>query len=143
MSGLTISEIRTALAEQIRNNIERDTNVYAHPQGDYQYPAITVDFAPDYLDYWETFGPNGIAAVRFVLRIEPAGTLLESSAIALDDYLSCGTGNGSSVIDAVMSDVTLGLTGCNVHITGVTVDPVTATAELAVEVNINKVGANA
>lgn len=143
MSGLTLSEIRAALGNQIRTNIDREINVYDVPHGDYSYPAITIGHAPDYLDYWLTMGSAGHSAVRFILRVETGGTTSESATIALDDYLSAGTGNGSSIIDALMADQTLGLAGCTSHIRGVTVDPLSITAELLVEVTIKKVGANA
>ena len=66
-----------------------------------------------------------------------------SAGIALDDYLSAGTGNGSSVIDAVLADRTLGLAGCDCVITSATVDATTVTARLSVSVTVNKIGAAA
>lgn len=150
MSGLTLSEVRTALADQIRAGLARDTNVYSHPHGSYAIPAITIDAASDYLDYFVTMTGAGFAAARFVVRVEPKGSSVtdrppdvKSAAIALDDYLSAGAGNGSSIIDAIYADKTLGLTGCTCQVSSVTVNTESMTAELAVEVTIKKVGANA
>ena len=142
--GLTIGTIREALAEQIDNYLERDSNVYARPVGDVQYPAITVGYGTgDFITYWETFGERGISSMRFVLTVETAGMDAESASIALDDYLSVGTGNGSSLVDAVHSDPTLGGVVAASVIRSVAVDPITLTAELEVEIHTNKVGAEA
>ena len=145
MSGLTISEIRTALAAQIRDNVARDVTVDEYPNtGTTRYPRTTVDYAEDFVDYWVTFGSAGVAAIRFVLRLEVGSSVgREDVAKRMDDFLSAGTGNGSSIVDALYADNTLGLAGCTANLQTATVDPASLTAELAVEVHINKVGANA
>ena len=144
MSGLTLGDIRNALAATITNGVDRQTNVYPYPVGDPKLPCITIEpDTGDYVDYWLTFGSAGLAAVRLVLVLEPGGNDPVSAAIALDDYLSAGTGNGSSVIDAVLADRTLGLAGCDCVITSAQVDATTVTARLSVSVTINKIGAAA
>lgn len=144
MSGLTLGEIRNALATTIADGIDRQTNVYAYPVGDPKLPCITIEpDSGDYVDYWLSFGAAGLSAVRLVLLLEPGGNDPVSAGIALDDYLSAGTGNGSSVIDAVLADRTLGLTRCDCVITSASVDPVTVTARLSVTVHISKIGASA
>lgn len=143
MSGLTLGEVRNALAATITAGVDRQTNVYAYPVGDPKYPAITIEPESDYVDYWLSFGSAGLAAVRMVLVLEPAGNDPVSAGIALDDLLSAGTGNGSSVIDAVLADRTLGLAGCDCVITAATVDAATVTARLSVIVHIAKTGASA
>jgi hypothetical protein len=61
----------------------------------------------DPIDYWVTFGAVGLAAVRFDVVLEVAGA--DQSAVRrLDDFLSVGTGNGSSLVDAVFKDPTFG-----------------------------------
>lgn len=142
MSGLTLADIREALADQIRSNVDRQITVATYPT-DVPPPSVMLEADNDYVDYWLSFGSSGVAAVRFVLVVEPGGTDPKSAAIALDDFLSAGTGNGSSLVDAVMADTTLGLTGCNAVLTTVTVDPLTITARLSVTVHISKTGANA
>ena len=144
MSGLTLGDIRNALAATITAGVDRQTNVYAYPVGDPKLPCITIEpDSGDYVDYWLTFGAAGLAAVRMVLVLEPGGNDPVSAGIALDDYLSAGTGNGSSVIDAVLADRTLGLAGCDCVITSATVDATTVTARLSVSVTVNKIGAAA
>jgi hypothetical protein len=142
MGGLTLSEIREALAEQLRNNIARDTNVRAYPPMP-PPPGILVDLAPDPVDYWMTFGTAGISAVRLVLKVDPGPGEEESAARRLDEMLSAGTGNTSSVIDAVMEDRTLGLTGVTCVARDVSYDPETITFTLGVDVTVKKSGANA
>lgn len=142
MSGLTLRDIREALAQTITAGISRQTNVYPYGVGDPKFPAITIEpDSGDYVDYWLTFGSAGLAAVRLVLVLEPGGNDPVSAGIALDDYLSAGTGNGSSVIDAVLADRTLGLAGCDCVITSASVDATTVTARLSVSVTVNKIGA--
>jgi hypothetical protein len=145
MSGLTLSDIRAALKAQLDAKLTgRDQTVHAHPQGDYTYPAIVIDLDDgDSIDYWETFGPGGLACVRFVVLVETAGLDKESASIARDDYLSVGSGNGSSIIDAVHADPTLGLVGCTAKASLQGTDRASVTAEFLVEVHIHKVGAEA
>lgn len=144
MSGLTLGDIRNALAATITAGVDRQTNVYPYPVGDPKLPCITIEpDSGDYVDYWLSFGSAGLAAVRLVLVLEPGGNDPVSAGIALDDYLSAGTGNGSSVIDAVLADRTLGLAGCDCVITSATVDATTVTARLSVSVTVNKIGAAA
>jgi hypothetical protein len=143
MSGLTLATIREALATTIRNGVNRQVTVTAYP-ADVPPPAITIEpDSGDYVDYWLSFAGAGLAAVRFALVVEPGGNDPKSAAIALDDFLSAGQGNGSSVIDAVMADRTLGLAGCDCVITAAEVDAATITARLSVTVHISKIGANA
>ena len=140
--GLTIGTIREALADQIDNYLERDSNVYARPVGDVQYPAITVDF-PDgeYVDYQETMTGYGVSAVRFIIVVETAGMDREAASIAIDDYTSAGQGNTSSIFDAILSDVTLGGVVATTMVSSPTVDRFTQVAEFPVEIHTNKVGA--
>lgn len=145
MSGLTLRDIREALATQIRDAVAEPTNVYAYRVDNPQPPYIIVDPDAEYLDYFAggTFGSAGMSKARFSLEINPASNDTESAGIALDDYLSAGTGNPSSVIDAIMANPTLGLTGCTVHEFGVLVDPLAVTARLSFSFTISNVGRQA
>jgi hypothetical protein len=141
MSGLVLSEIREALASTIRAGIGRQTTVYAYPVEDPAPPAVTIEPDATYVDYWSSMGGRGLSIIRFVLVLEPAGNDLPSALRRLDDYLSLGTGNTSSLVGAVMADRTLGLTGCDCTLVDCAVDPATAIARLTVEVHVSKIGA--
>ena len=152
MSGFTISEIREALADQIRNNLTRDTKVYAYPIGEVPGPAVHIfpSGNGEYVDYWQTFGPEGLALVAFDVIVDPGGQdSMADAARRLDDYLSCGTGNGSSVIDAIgAADTTgrrwsLGLTGVTVEFGTVSFDAASFTARISLRVTVAKSGAAA
>ena len=144
MSGFTLSEIREALRAQLVANLVDDISVHAHPVGSYEKPAVTIDLDDgDSIDYWETSGPAGLAGARFVLLVETGGVTREEASIARDEFLSVGTGNGSSVIDAIHATPSLGLTGCTAKASLRATDSASMTAEFLVEVHINKVGANA
>lgn len=149
MAGLTLSTIREALKARFDSDtIARQLDVKAYRvTGASVYPRLTIEADPgDYIDYWVTFGSVGLSTVRFVLVVESgplndAGFADESARRRLDDFLSVGTGNGSSVIDAVMSDPTLGGVVATCHIPRAEVDDQTATARLPIEITLNKVGA--
>jgi hypothetical protein len=145
MSGLNLTELREAVANQLRDNVQTDREVTVKPYPDgkaTQGPVITIWADPDYVDPWQSFGANGLALVRLMLRLDPrVGTDIPSAHRRRDDFLSIGVGNPSSILDALMVDTTLGLTGCNVHGAAITVDDTDITAEIVVEIRIYKVGA--
>lgn len=141
MSGLTLSEIRDALADQIADYLGDGTNVRAYPV-DCPPPSVLIEFdSGDAIDYFLTFGSSGLAEVRFSLVLQVGGSDPVSAGRRLDDYLSVGTGNGRSLIDAVMSNRTLGLTGCDVVVTSCEPDSQSITARVGVTVHISKQGA--
>jgi hypothetical protein len=148
--ALTISPIREALKAQLNavlSGRESDVKTY-RVTGASVFPRITIEADPvDYIDYWVTGTSVGLATVRFVLVVEAGpvnaeGFADESARRRLDDFLSVGTGNNSSIIDAVMSDTTLGGVAETCHIPRAEVDDATATARLPIEVHVKKVGAN-
>lgn len=147
VSGYTLSEIREAMATQIRNNITREATVKPYPDGKVAPgESITITAAPSYVpEYWVTMSSSGFARASFILELDPwkSGADVKSRHTRRDDYLSAGTGNDSSIIDALMSDPTLGLTNCTIQIGEVLADETDVSATIAVDVKIKKVGANA
>lgn len=137
MSGLTLPTIREALAAQLKANIARDVTVRAYPPAA-AGPSITIRSASDFLDYWVSFSAAGLSTVRFDLVIDPGGADLESALRRLDDFLSAGTGNGSSVLDAVLADLSLGIAGATTHIQGASADSDSASGVVTVEVHVMK-----
>lgn len=140
--GLTLREIREALASTIRDGVERETTVLAYRAVSSSFPLIALEPDSDYVDYWQSFGSSGIAVVRLSVVIVP-GKADESARIRLDDFLSAGTGNGSSVVDAVVADPTLGGVVRTVQVGAVSVSdgdggPV---AVIPVTVYVGKIGA--
>lgn len=108
MSGLTLQAIRVALATQISANLARGTSVHPYDPGDHTQPAVVIRAADDYIAYFGTMGPNGVSDILLDVDVEVAAAQSASAYIAMDDYLSAGTGNDSSVVDAIHSDRTLG-----------------------------------
>lgn len=142
MSGLTLSEIRAAIGTQLRDNIDRQTNIDVDSEGK-PAPVLRLFLQQsDPIDYWGTFGSTGIAEARFDLVIDP-GNVDQSAVIRLDEYLSVGTGNTSSVIDALMEDVTLGGAVQTCRINSSQYDQENVTATLSLTVVCRKQGANA
>ncbi len=140
--GLTLSQIRTAIHDQLRANLSRDVNVDATGEGK-PAPVVRVQLRPsDPIDYWVTFGESGIAQAAFEVQVIPANT--DQSAVKrLDDFLSVGTGNGSSVVDALMADKTLGGVAQTIQINSSSYDPDEITATFELTIVLKKSGANA
>lgn len=106
--AVVLEVIHRALATQIANHLARDTNVYPFPVDLPVIPAISVHPASGtYIDYFSTFGPNGTSDLKLRLKLE-VDSDAESVAIQICDYLSVGTDNNSSIVDAVHFDRTLG-----------------------------------
>ena len=112
-----IQAIRRALAAQIRANIADDIDVYAYPNEGPTMASITVyPAAGDYVSYFKTMGSNGQADLVFRLKIEVGSNEIESIEMRLDRMLGSGSGNTSSVIDAILVDHTLGGTVSSVFV---------------------------
>lgn len=142
----TISDVRDALGAQLRSELGGDINVDVDNEGK-PPPVVRLFLGSPPVQYWGTFGANGLHEVRFLLTIDPAGN--DRSAVRrLDEYLSVGTGNGRSVIDALLSDVSLGGIAQTLRVDGfdygesLEPDP-SVTATLEVLVTLKKQGANA
>lgn len=144
MAGLTLSTIREAIAAQIVGYTQRAVNAKAYRVGGTPTRQVVIEpDVGDYIDYWVTQGgPVGLARVRLVIVVE-ADNADESARRRLDDFLSVGQGNGSSIVDAVMSDPTLGGLVDTCHIRSAQVNDNLVVARLGIEVHVHKIGAEA
>ena len=137
--AFTLSAVREAIGAQLRANLTNETNVDVDGAG---MPApvirLVMDAPPD---YFGTFGPDGVCECRFRLEIDPAG-VDQSAVIRLDDYLSVGTGNGSSVIDALKADQSFGGAVSGMKYEPGEYDPINVTADLVLTFIAMKQGAN-
>lgn len=104
--GADIGAIRQALVDQIRNNLDRATNVYRY-QTAWALPAVTIEPSDPYISVYETFGPNGLSDIEWDVCVNVTAAELDDAEAAMDDYLSIGSGNNSSVVDAIHADVSL------------------------------------
>ncbi len=148
--SLTLSAIREAIGNQLRNNLTgapgNQVNVDVDGEGA-PMPRIRLELQPsDPIDYWLTMNGstgNGVAEVRFNLIVEVAG--VDQSAVQrLDKFLSVGTNNGESIVDALLASKTLGDVVETIHISGVSeYDAANVTATLPLRVVCRKQGANA
>jgi len=106
--SVDLQAIHRALAAQISAGLGRDTNVYPFPVSDPVFPCISIYPGSDsYVSYFVGFGPDGAADLNLRLKLDVDGDF-ESIAIKICDYLSVGTGNRSSIVDAIHSGRTLG-----------------------------------
>jgi len=136
--AFTLSVIRTAIYDQLRANLDRETNVSVDGR-EMPPPVIRFELTST-PDYWETFGVDGMCAVEARLVLDPGG-VDESAVKRLDEYLSVGTGNNSSVIDALMADKTFGGAVDALEVRPGAYDADTVTAELLLRFVARKQGA--
>jgi hypothetical protein len=138
--AFTLSTIRAAIKAQLTTNIGGEINVDVDGAG---MPAPVIRFElTESPNYWGTFGPNGMCSVAGRFLIDPAG-VDQSAVLRLDEFLSVGTGNGSSLVDAIYADVTFGNTISTLTIEPGDYDADNVTAELLVTFIAMKQGANA
>ena len=132
--ALTLSTIREAIGAQLRANLSREINVDVDGAGS---PApvirLELDVPPT---YYESFGPpRQLQSVTFLVSLDPAGA--DQSAVRrLDDFLSSGTGNGSSVIDALDTDPTFGGVAMQFDYEPRDYDSINVTATFALTVHV-------
>lgn len=111
MAGLNIGEVRDALAKQLTDRfVSRHTNVSVRGE-ERPAPCIWISILPgdsSAVDPWVTSGGRGVATVKFLLEVDPGGPNDEEATRRLDAYLSVGSAEQLSVIDAVERDLTLG-----------------------------------
>lgn len=142
--AFNVEAIHRALATQIKAHLTRDTNVDPFPSGPFMPPSVTLyPGAGEHINYFESFGPAGIVTLNLRAKIEVDGDP-ESQFIKISDYLSIGTGNNSSVIDAIHFDKTLGgLVDQCVALTAQWADPDTdpGVAWIPIRIVAKKVGA--
>jgi hypothetical protein len=133
--ALTLSDIREAIGAQLRANLEKQTNVYVYDEGsDVPSVSLTLDAPPI---YYESFGPpRQLEAVTFLVTVTPGASDRKSAVITLDKYMSSGTGNGSSVIDALDADPTFGGVVMSFDYEPREYDPLTVTATFALTVHV-------
>jgi hypothetical protein len=107
-----LSDIRNAVADRIKaSGIDSSVNVFAYPPKDFPLPAVLVMPSGDsYIEYHGTFGALRLQTVELVVRIiVPEGGSPQSAGEILDEYLSSGSGEASSLADAITdANVTVG-----------------------------------
>lgn len=142
--ALNLRAIKVAAADQIRDYIDRKPDVRPFRTRGAGDNAITIEVTD--ITQFETFGPAGYSKITANLKIWCNAADDDSAEIAMDDYLSAGTGNGSSIADAINSDKTLGgvVESCAVLELGTIEDEGDDfTALIPLEIYTKKVGAQA
>lgn len=103
-----LAEIHEAVAAVLRDNVDRQINVYAYPEPNGDLPKIEVQPGSPYVGYWESYGADGRASMNLTIRVETNNQDAETAGKVMTDLLSAGgTGEASSIPDALMSDRTL------------------------------------
>lgn len=144
MAGVDLQLTFRELATQIKRKVSsggREINAYPFPVLDPHYPCVTV--YPVEVNHFSTFGSGGICELSVRLKVEVDADK-ESMGILLCDFLSIGTGNASSIFDAIHADQNLnGTAETCVALTAEWGDHDTepGVAWIPVEIKIKKVGA--
>lgn len=114
MSGVDLQAVCDAIVTLIDKNRPEDQfdfSPFSWPTNARSGPCVWVapDYSQDYFDPSPTMGDvYSDAADMFVtLEVEIPHADAESLGITLNSYLSLGTGQGSSLINALASDPTL------------------------------------
>lgn len=143
MAGFTLGALFDAIGNQLRERLEgREVTVDPYNESS-DVPRIVLDLDEnDPIDLWVTGTSAGYGAVRVVLRIIPGG-VDGSSRIRLFALLSAGTGNESSVWDALYADKTFGGAAEAFELGTPTYDSVGVEFEIPLTVYLKKVGASA
>lgn len=102
--------IREALAQQIKDGVQREVNAYAYIPDSPAYPYVGIRSGTPYVTYHETMKSASVGALcDFQLVIEVAqNARTQDAQIFVDDLVAAGTGEMSSVVDAIEADRTLG-----------------------------------
>lgn len=108
MSGVNLRAIRDGLAAQISNGLARHVSVDAYPGTTSVLPNITIESSQPYVTYHETFGDRCLVGIELSLLVVTAAADGRSAWIVMDDLLSPGGSNASSVVHAVEADPTIG-----------------------------------
>jgi hypothetical protein len=119
-----LSDIRHAVANRIKaSGIDAAVNVFAYPPKDFPLPAVLIIPAGEtYEEFHGTFGELRLQTVNLIARIiVPEGGSPQSAGELMDEYLSSGTSQDSSLADAI--------TGANVTIGSGTADIFAANSE--------------
>ena len=107
-----LSDIRHAVADRISDaGLDSSVNIFAYPPKDFPLPAVLVLPAGDtYADYHGTFGAVRLQTVSLVVRvIVPEGGSPQSAGERMDEFLSSGTTEESSLADEITgAAVTIG-----------------------------------
>jgi len=125
---MRLQAIREALDTAL-SSLARQPTVFAYDPESRSGHNITILPGTEYITP-ESIGQNYELCIYLDLRIEVPGRLADSQ-IAMDDYLSTGTGSTSSVVGAVLANPKLGglvedviYLGCDGP--NLDVDPITA-----------------
>jgi hypothetical protein len=138
--SFTLSTIRSAIKAQLEANLKgREQQIDTDGSGS-GFPRITFELVRT-PTYFGTFGADGVAFVEARFVIVTGASDRPSGIKVLDDYLSVGTGNGSSLVDAIQTDVSFGGTVQGLTMEPGDYDPDGMTAELLVTFIAMKQGA--
>jgi hypothetical protein len=106
-----LSDIRNAVADRIKaSGIDSSVAVFAYPPRDFPLPAaIILPADGTYHEYHGTFGDLRLQEVRLIVRIiVPEGGSPQSAGELMDEFLSSGSAESSSLADAITGTATVG-----------------------------------
>lgn len=102
--ALDIGAIRTGYVTRLAT--ATGLRVYRTVAGDLAPPAAVIAPADDFIDYHLAHA-KGLVKLSWRILVATSKTLEPAGQDLLDDYLSAGTGQTRSIIDAIEADRTL------------------------------------
>ena len=144
--SLDLTVIKTALAKQITDHVAQGRPITVRPFRTLatSFPCITMEVVD--ITFFVSMGPNGLGVVDLALTIHLNSSSVDSDELAMSDFLSVGSGNLSSIADAINSDPTLGgiVESCVCLQVGAPIDTATDYAAVfPLKITTRKVGAQA
>lgn len=112
MAGQVV-EVHRALAKQLSENLKvlNNFNFLAFPDASTMGTDNKIEVWPgtgDYIEYWGTFGPDGVKSVNVRLRIQTVMGDAVTAGELIAELVSAGAGAERSIWEALLADKTLG-----------------------------------
>lgn len=108
MTTLDLGAIRSALVAVVKAGTARDSNFYPYfPPAPLLTPCGILMPGEDFITYHETFSTSSAVTVRWELWMCAALGASTDAQRTVDQWLSSGSGQTNSVIDAIEANRTL------------------------------------
>lgn len=107
--AIDLAAVAKGLSDQIAAEIST-LHCYWWPLPKYAFPAAIVapGVGDEFVTYHESFGSNAVCQAHFTVTLQVSAVSPESAVTTMYAFLSAGTGQTSSVFDAIESDRTFG-----------------------------------
>ena len=117
--SLNLQAIREGLAAQIKVRVARSFNTDGYEGTAGTFPMIVIKPGNPYVTYHESFGDRALAGIELLIEVTTTAADGKSAYVVMDQVLSPGLSNTSSILEAVEADNTIGGLVANVWVSEV------------------------